>query len=185
MSSTRSLFVLLLFFATNLAAQPDRQNKIGLRFTAARAGYRGLNPTYYPSYSAGLQYVHTFNESAWGLATGLNMVNLTEGEGALANRYRFVQVPLNLRLDINHLYLEAGIFSDYLLVINSGQSAFSPLDPNRTPTLGWNAAAGYEIELTDHLNALLEFRYFAGIVENPSYRGFRSYGLGLGINYGF
>jgi hypothetical protein len=181
---TFSLF--LLHFSP--AQTPEYNHKLGVRFSAGRGGYSGLSPDYFPAFSIGLQYLKKFHPNLT-IATGLNFTSMrTDYNGSILN-FRHLQLPLALRFETRAFYFEGGIFADYLVLVNNGQSAFSPLDPKRNIAFGLNAAAGYELELSEKLNLLLELRFLsvlrssAPILGGAGYYGFRTHTLGIGINY--
>ncbi len=185
MKTTIIVLGMVLISASTAAQRQDYDHKLGVRFFAGRGGYVGISPDYHPAYTIGLQYIKKLRRPNWGLSAGLNLASLRIATSRDVITYRHLQLPLAMRLEHRGLYLEGGVYADYLVMVNSGQSAFTPLDPARKPSLGFNFGGGYEASFSDKILAFLEFRYLGSLISGQAYRGFRSYGLAIGLNYKF
>jgi hypothetical protein len=181
--------LIFTLFCTHLAAQfepGDEENnyryKFGIKFSAERAGWRVQSQKLFTVFNGGLQFVGRIKKSAWSTETGLYLTTKIPEVNSESLRYRYLNIPLNLRWDKNSLYLAGGVFTDYLILINNGQSAYDPTDPDRAPSFGINGAVGYEQKLNENVNFLLEFRSFRTIYDSQS-AAFISFGLSVGLNY--
>ncbi len=183
----RPVIVLLILFCTMCVKgqKSEGRTTIGFRGEAARAGYVSYNRQFDASYSAGVQLVHMFKGSRWGIATGFNLVQRDYSfYRSYHNRERFTifQIPLTMRVKFKWFYLGFGAFAEYLHQIKNDQyGTYTP--DNKRPWIGLDLAAGYEHKLTDRFNILAEIRVLAGVWENITARYLRSYGVAVGINY--
>jgi hypothetical protein len=180
------IFILFIFSCCFVSAQNRYKKKggykVGAKFSAERAGWRNNNPKLYPVYNGGFQFVGNFGRSPWSLETGLYLTTKIPDFTAESVKYRFLNLPVNIRWDNNGFYFSAGVFTDYLIFINTGHGVNDPLDPARKPSFGLNGAVGYEKNIYKNINVLFELRGFRTIVE-ADYTGFSSYGLAVGLNY--
>src|SRR4051812_24368448 len=109
-----AFFLLLSHF---IGAQPPEYNqKFGIRFSAGRGGYVGLGPQYYPAYTIGLQYLKKLPHPNLALSSGLNLTSVHIGTPGNTFSYRHLQLPAALRFEGRSLYLEGGIYGDYLII---------------------------------------------------------------------
>ena len=115
------IFVLVVFACCCLDAQNRHKKKggyrVGAKFSAERAGWRNYNPTLYPVYNGGFQFVGNLGNSQWSLETGLYLTTKIPDATAESKKYKFLNLPVNMRWENSGFYCSAGIFADYLIFI--------------------------------------------------------------------
>jgi hypothetical protein len=172
----------------NFGADDDtllRKNSFAIAALAHRAGWLAYSRERFPVYGLGLQYRRLFSKK-WSVETGLyqtSKIVTDENTGKIS--YRYLMLPLNIRFDRPNFYFSAGAYSDFLFLVNAGQSAYSPLAPHRSPNLGYNLDVGYKRQITEHWRAFIELRHFRAVYESNLHVIFRSTGLGIGIGRDF
>jgi hypothetical protein len=159
--------------------------RFGFKLGAERGSWLRVQNVPFQIYHIGIQYIQNVGTGNMSVETGLYQTSKTLSD-PLTDRlaYRYLTLPVNLRTDINGLYISGGVFAEYLFAVNLGQSAYNPLSTSNRLGSGLNLAGGYEKLVSDEWAFFIEARAMRTLSAGGR-PYFLSYGLAIGMNMRF
>lgn len=200
---TRQLFFwLFICTVTSVISRQDSLSLtkpkiiIGTKVIWEKSGDWSLVPQSQSAYSFGLPILTQFNNKFFQLETGLYLNSKALVYGSYWNEellyliFRYISVPINLRINTKYFYISAGPNFDYFVSQNSDNwpNYYYPKADMYRFTFGINANSGFQMTL-HKTTIFIESRYSTNIspwerVWPFKYqRNFRNIGIGLGLRY--
>ena len=171
----------VLLVAQPASLQPPRF-KWGFKFSSEWAGFRNYSMRLYRVQNGGIQSVIRLGKSNWSLETGLYFNTKIPELWNEKIKYRYLNLPLNIRYDKKGFYFSAGFFADYLVRCVPDQEFYNVNNVARNYGAGVNGAIGYERKIYRKINLLLEIRGMRNFFGYQSLY-FISRGVCVGLNY--